>query len=113
VRIHPRRQNIATQSLAVFDRLGDVQTRVVAVDERMGIVWLRMAWGMRERGGDQLTVSSLLAMPLDNHTVTGVRRVIDLYSECVAGSQQQRVDTVSVDDAFLRRGPEHGKSPVL
>ena len=27
-----------------------------AADERMGIVWLRMAWGVRERGGDQLTV---------------------------------------------------------
>ena len=49
-------QNISTQSLAIFTRLGDVQTRVVAVDERMGIVWLRMAWGVRERGGDQLTV---------------------------------------------------------
>lgn len=49
-------ENIATQSLAIFKRLGDVQTRVVAVDERMGIVWLRMAWGVRERGGDQLTV---------------------------------------------------------
>jgi hypothetical protein len=52
----PGCQNIATQSLAVFERLGDVQTRVVAADERMGIVWLRMAWGVRERGGDQLTV---------------------------------------------------------
>jgi hypothetical protein len=52
----PGCQNIATQSLAIFNRLGDVQTRVVAVDERMGIVWLRMAWGVRERGGDQLTV---------------------------------------------------------
>src|SRR5215472_900762 len=49
-------QNISTQSLAIFQRLGDVQTRVIAVDERMGIVWLRMAWGVRERGGDQLTV---------------------------------------------------------
>ena len=49
-------QNISTQSLAIFSRLGDAQTRVVAVDERMGIVWLRMAWGVRERGGDQLTV---------------------------------------------------------
>jgi hypothetical protein len=49
-------QNISTQSLAIFDRLGDVQTRVVAVDERMGIVWLRMAWGVRQEGGDQLTV---------------------------------------------------------
>jgi hypothetical protein len=52
----PGCQNIATQSLAIFERLGDVQTRVIAVDERMGIVWLRMAWGVRERGGDQLTV---------------------------------------------------------
>ena len=48
--------NISTQSLAIFERLGDVQTRVIAVDERMGIVWLRMAWGVRESGGDQLTV---------------------------------------------------------
>ena len=31
------------------------QTRVVAVDERMGIVWLRLAWGVRKEGGDQLT----------------------------------------------------------
>ena len=52
----PGCQNIATQSLDIFNRLGNVQTRVVAVDERMGIVWLRMAWGVRERGGDQLTV---------------------------------------------------------
>jgi hypothetical protein len=49
-------ENISTQSLAIFSRLGNVQTRVVGVDERMGIVWLRMAWGVRERGGDQLTV---------------------------------------------------------
>jgi hypothetical protein len=49
-------QNISTQSLAVFERLGDVVTRVIGVDERMGIVWLRMAWGAREEGGDQLTV---------------------------------------------------------
>jgi len=52
----PGCQNISTQSLAIFQRLGDVQTRVIAVDERMGIVWLRMAWGVREKGGDQLTV---------------------------------------------------------
>jgi hypothetical protein len=55
-RFAPGCENISTQSLAIFQRLGDVQTRVVAVDERMGIVWLRMAWGVRERGGDQLTV---------------------------------------------------------
>jgi len=49
-------ENISTQSLQIFERLGDAQTRLIAVDERMGIVWLRMAWGVRERGGDQLTV---------------------------------------------------------
>jgi hypothetical protein len=48
-------QNIATQSLSIFERLGDPLTRVVAVDERMGIVWLRLAWGVRQEGGDQLT----------------------------------------------------------
>jgi hypothetical protein len=52
----PGCQNISTQSLAIFERLGDVATRVIAVDERMGIVWLRMAWGVRQEGGDQLTV---------------------------------------------------------
>jgi hypothetical protein len=52
----PGCQNISTQSLAIFNRLGDVQTRVIAVDERMGIVWLRMAWGVQKEGGDQLTV---------------------------------------------------------
>jgi len=52
----PGCQNISTQSLAIFQRLGDAQTRIIAVDERMGIVLLRMAWGVREKGGDQLTV---------------------------------------------------------
>ena len=52
----PGCQNISTQSLQIFERLGEAQTRIIAVDERMGIVWLRMAWGVRERGGDQLTV---------------------------------------------------------
>jgi hypothetical protein len=52
----PGCQNIATQSLAIFERLGDVSTRVIGVDERLGIVWLRMAWGVRQEGGEQLTV---------------------------------------------------------
>ena len=52
----PGCEDIAAQSLAIFERLGDVATRVIGVDERMGIVWLRMAWGVREEGGDQLTV---------------------------------------------------------
>ena len=52
----PGCQDIATQSLQIFTRLGKVATRVIGVDERMGIVWLRMAWGARESGGEQLTV---------------------------------------------------------
>jgi len=52
----PGCQNISTQSLQIFERLGDVQTRVIGVDERLGIVWLRMAWGARQEGGEQLTV---------------------------------------------------------
>ena len=51
----PDCKSISNQSLKIFERLGDPMTRVVLVDERMGIVWLRLAWGVREEGGDQLT----------------------------------------------------------
>jgi hypothetical protein len=51
----PDCKDIATQSLSIFTRLGAPIYRVVAVDERMGIVWMRLAWGVREAGGDQLT----------------------------------------------------------
>jgi hypothetical protein len=51
----PGCQNISTQSLAIFNRLGKVTTRVVGVDERMGSVLLRLNWGVREPTGDQLT----------------------------------------------------------
>ena len=37
-------KNIKTQPLGGTSR-GKVEARVAAVDERMGIVWLRMAWG--------------------------------------------------------------------
>jgi len=42
-------KNMKTQPLGTGAR-GKVATRVVAVDERLGIVWLRMAWN---RGADQ------------------------------------------------------------
>lgn len=51
----PGCENISTQSLAIFKRLGPPIYRVVAIDERMGIAWLRLAWGVRQEGGDQLT----------------------------------------------------------
>jgi hypothetical protein len=54
-KFQPGCQNISTQSLAIFNRLGHVTTRVVGVDERMGIVLLRLNWGVREPMGDQLT----------------------------------------------------------
>ena len=75
----PGCQNISTQSLAIFQRLGDVQTRVIAVDERMGIVWLRMAWGVRERGGDQLTVwETFKVYDSQIHAVEAFMRILPL-----------------------------------
>jgi len=37
-------KNISTQPMGGSNR-GKIERRVVAVDERMGIVWLRLAWG--------------------------------------------------------------------
>jgi hypothetical protein len=75
----PGCENISTQSLAIFERLGDVQTRVVAVDERMGIVWLRMAWGVRERGGDQLTVWEMFKVyDSQIHAVEAFMRILPI-----------------------------------
>jgi hypothetical protein len=48
--------NISTQSLAIFKRIGPVTVRVAAVDERLGIVWLRMYWRVRDTAPDMLTV---------------------------------------------------------
>jgi hypothetical protein len=51
----PGCQNISTQPLTIFNRLGKVTTRIVGVDERLGIGLLRLNWGVREPTGDQLT----------------------------------------------------------
>jgi len=51
----PGCQNISTQPLTIFNRLGKVTTRVVGVDERLGIGLLRLNWGVSEPTGDQLT----------------------------------------------------------
>jgi len=73
----PGCQNILTQSLAIFERLGDVQTRVIAADERMGIVWLRMAWGVQKEGGDQLTVWEMFKVYDGQiHAVDGFMRIL-------------------------------------
>jgi len=75
----PGCQDISTQSLAIFERLGDVQTRVIGVDERMGIVWLRMAWGVRQKGGDQLTVwESFKVYDGQIHAVEAFMRILPI-----------------------------------
>jgi hypothetical protein len=55
----PTCKNIATQSLQIFKRLGHVTVRSVYVDERMGIVALRLSWNVRGPGSDKLTAFEL------------------------------------------------------
>ena len=75
----PGCQDISTQPLAIFERLGDVATRVIGVDERMGIVWLRMAWGAQQEGGDQLTVwESFKVYDGQIHAVEAFMRILPI-----------------------------------
>ncbi|HEY6455624.1 MAG TPA: hypothetical protein VIY90_10135 [Steroidobacteraceae bacterium] len=55
----PTCKDIATQSLEIFKRLGHVTVRSVFVDERMGIVALRLSWNVRGPGSDKLTTFEL------------------------------------------------------
>lgn len=55
----PTCKDIATQSLAIFKRLGRVTVRSIYVDERMGIVALRMSWNVRGPGSEKLTTFEL------------------------------------------------------
>jgi hypothetical protein len=55
----PTCKDIATQSLEIFKRLGHVTVRSVFVDERMGIVLLRLSWNVRGPGSDKLTAFEL------------------------------------------------------
>lgn len=47
--------DIGNQSLAVFERLGRVTVRDIVVDERMGIVIMRLSWNASGPGSDKLT----------------------------------------------------------
>ena len=47
--------DIANQSLAIFRQLGRVTVRDVVVDERMGIVMMRLAWNVSGPGSARLT----------------------------------------------------------
>ena len=47
--------DIGAQSLAIFETLGRVTVRDVVVDERTGIVMMRLSWNVRGPGSDRLT----------------------------------------------------------
>jgi hypothetical protein len=47
--------DIAGQSLAIFERLGRVTVRDVVVDERAGIVMMRLSWNVSGPGSARLT----------------------------------------------------------
>src|SRR5690606_10947970 len=52
----PGCDDIGGQSLAIFEQLGRVTVRDVVVDERMGIVMMRLSWNVRGgEGSDKLT----------------------------------------------------------
>ncbi|MXO58711.1 hypothetical protein GRI89_04040 [Altererythrobacter salegens] len=51
----PGCDNIGDQSLAIFKRLGRVTVRDIVVDERMGIVMMRLSWNVSGPGSDRLT----------------------------------------------------------
>lgn len=52
---NPGCDRIGQQSLAIFERLGKVTVRDIVVDERMGIVMMRLSWNQRGPGSDKLT----------------------------------------------------------
>jgi hypothetical protein len=51
----PGCEDIGNQSLAIFERLGRVTVRDVVVDERSGIVMMRLSWNVSGPGSNRLT----------------------------------------------------------
>jgi hypothetical protein len=51
----PGCSDIGNQSLSVFERLGRVTVRDIVVDERQGIVIMRLSWNVSGPGSDKLT----------------------------------------------------------
>ena len=52
---NPGCADIGNQPLTIFERLGKVTVRDIVVDERMGIVMMRLSWNQRGPGSDKLT----------------------------------------------------------
>ena len=51
----PGCSDIGNQSLSIFERLGRVTVREIVVDERQGIVIMRLSWNVSGPGSDKLT----------------------------------------------------------
>ncbi len=51
----PGCDDIGNQSLTIFERLGRVTVRDIVVDERMGMVMMRLSWNQSGPGSDKLT----------------------------------------------------------
>ena len=51
----PGCESIGNQSLVIFERLGRVTVRDVVVDERTGIVMMRLSWNVSGPGSNRLT----------------------------------------------------------
>jgi hypothetical protein len=51
----PGCESIGNQSLAIFERLGRVTVRDIVVDERLGIVIMRLSWNVSGPGSNRLT----------------------------------------------------------
>jgi hypothetical protein len=51
----PGCEDIGNQSLQIFERLGRVTVRDIVVDERLGIVIMRLSWNVSGPGSDKLT----------------------------------------------------------
>ena len=51
----PGCNDIGNQSLPIFERLGRVTVRDIVVDERDGIVIMRLSWNVSGPGSDKLT----------------------------------------------------------
>ena len=52
---NPGCADIGSQPLTIFERLGRVTVRDIVVDERMGIVIMRLSWNVSGPGSDKLT----------------------------------------------------------
>jgi hypothetical protein len=68
--------DIGNQSLAIFERLGRVTVRDVVVDERLGIVMMRLSWNVSGPGSPRLTAWEMFKVYADQiHMVEAYIRI--------------------------------------